>query len=262
MQPIGITDLTSKNIRDYGICSYKNPKTPGYNERTSWIENNFKNDLKLKAIITLEHGMQGFIEYIPAEHCWRPVEAAGYTFIHCLFVGFKKEYKDKGYASMLIDECIKDSKRAKKSGVAIVTRKTSFMVGSEIFLKKGFMKINNAPPDFELLALKFNENTADPKFKIDFEEEVSKYKDGLYIIRADQCPYTVKNVNEIVETSKNLFGISPKVINLNSAEEAQKNPCAFGTFSIIYNGEVIAYHPISKTRFSNIMHKLITDVKK
>ncbi len=258
MQPIGIINITSKNIRDYGICSYKNPSTDGFNERISWIESNFANGLKIKALITLENGMQGFIEYIPAEYCWRPVEANGYNFIHCLFVGFKKEFKGKGYASMLIDECIRDSKRSKKSGVAIVTRKTSFMVGSEIFLKKGFVKVDNAPPDFDLLMLKFSEKSSKPKFKIDFEKAISKYSNGLFIIRADQCPYTVKNVNEIVETAKTLFGISPKVIDLNTYLEAQGNPCAFGTFSIIFNGKIISHHPISKTRFSNIMQKIIS----
>jgi hypothetical protein len=63
------------------------------------------------------------LEYIPGKYSHRPVDAEGYMFIHCIFVGFKNEYKGKGYASSLIDECIKDAKKAKMQGVAVVTRK-------------------------------------------------------------------------------------------------------------------------------------------
>ncbi len=51
------------------------------------------------------------LEYISGKYAHRPVDAQGYIFIHCIFVGFKKEYKGKGYASSLIDECIKEAKK-------------------------------------------------------------------------------------------------------------------------------------------------------
>jgi hypothetical protein len=43
-----------------------------------------------------EDWTQGMIEHIPCEYCWRPVEASGYIFIHCIFVGFKRSYEGKG----------------------------------------------------------------------------------------------------------------------------------------------------------------------
>jgi len=91
------------------------------------------------------------IEYIPGEYCWRPVEAGGYLFIHCIFVGFKREYKGKGYASLLVDDCVLDAKKDNKLGVAVITRKGSFMAVKELFIKNGFEAIDTAPPDFELL---------------------------------------------------------------------------------------------------------------
>ena len=84
---------------------------------------------------------------------------------------------------------------------------------------------------------------------------MSQYVKGLTIIRADQCPYTVKNVKEISETAENTFGIKPNIISLKNCDEAQNSPCAFGSFCIIYRGRAIAYHPISETRFTNIMNK-------
>jgi hypothetical protein len=84
---------------------------------------------------------------------------------------------------------------------------------------------------------------------------LSQYNEGLTIIRADQCPYTVKNVNEIRETAEKKYGIKPNIISLQDCREAQDSPCAFGTFCIIHRSKVIAYHPISAARFTNIMNK-------
>jgi len=44
---------------------------------------------------------------------------------------------------------------------------------------------------------------------------------------------------------------------LKDSNAVQHSPCAFGIFCIIYNGEIISYHPISNTRFENIMKKKI-----
>lgn len=257
MNDIKVIDITTENILQYGMCGYKSLKREGFAEKVSWVEKNFHKGLRIKAIITPNDGVQGMLEYMPAEFAWRPVEANGFMFIQCLFVGFKSKYKHKGYAGLLIDECLRDAKTQKKSGVAVVTREGSFMVGSEIFLKKDFKVVDNSEPDFELLSLTFIKNSEVPKFKSDSSNNLKLYRNGLTILRADQCPYTVKNVNEIVEVSKEKFRIQPKVVNLTSYKEAQSNPCAFGSFSIIYNGEIISHHPISKTRFVNIMNSIL-----
>jgi len=185
-------------------------------------------------------------------------------FIHCIFVGFKKLYKNKGYASMLLKECEKDTKKLGLKGIAIVVRKGSFMASKDMFLKKGFEAVDSIKPDFDLLVKKFNPDFPSPKFidNRNNKELMGKYSKGLTIIRADQCPYTVKNVREIVETAKNDYAIKAKVINLKNANEAQNNnPSPFGTFCMIYAGKIIAEHPISKGRFVNIMNK-IKDKKK
>ena len=83
------------------------------------------------------------------------------------------------------------------------------------------------------------------------------YEEGLTIIRADQCPYTVKNVSEIAEVAQRDFGLQLNVVTLKNHREAQGSPSPFGTFCIVYKGEVVAHHPISKTRFVNIMDKMV-----
>lgn len=257
MEGISIIDTDQKNILEYGICGYKNIKKDGFLEKVEWLKERFSEGMKIKTLYSEKDGTQGMIEYLPGEYCWRPVEATGYMFIHCIFLGFKRVYKGKGYGSLLLDECFKDAKKENMHGIATVARKGSFMAGKELFLKNGFEVVDTAPIDFELLVKMFNKNAPIPKFKGDQQKRLSKYSKGLTIIRADQCPYTVKNVKEISETAKTLYGIKPHIINLKSCQEAQENPCVFGTFCIIYRGKLIAEHPISNKRFMNIMNKII-----
>ncbi len=257
MNIVKIIDTNEENILNYGVCGYKNLKKPGYPEKIEWIKAQYKNGLKIKIVLAEDGTNQGMIEYIPGEYCWRPVEAKGYLFIHCLFVGFKKIYKNRGYASSLIEECINDARTNKQKGVVVVTRKSSFMVGNNIFLKHGFKLVDTAKPDFELMVKFFESQSPAPYFKPHLKEKNKNYFNGLTIIRANQCPYTVKNVNEIIETAKNEYGINPQLIDLKNYEEAQNSPCAFGTFCILYNGEILSYHPISNGRFINMMNKLL-----
>jgi GNAT superfamily N-acetyltransferase len=256
MEDYQIIETNMENIFDLGICGYKDIKRPGFLEKVEWMRERFSEGMIIKTLYTETGGTQGMIEYIPGEYCWRPVEAYGYMFIHCLFVGFKKLYKGRGFATVLLKECIQDAKKENMHGVVVVTRKSSFMVGKELFLKNGFTVVDSAPSDFELLAKQFNDKATLPKFKGDLKERLSPYQEGLTIIRANQCPYTVKNVREICQVSERDFFIKPRVVDLKNYKEAQKSPCPFGTFCIVYNGQVIAEHPISKTRFTNIMRKI------
>ena len=257
MEKIEIIDTNADNILDYGVCGYKDIKRAGYPEKIEWLKNRLKEGLKIKTLLTETGGNQGMIEYIPGEYCWRPVEAKDYMFIHCIFVGFKKVYKGKGYASLLLEDCFNDAKKANTAGVAVVTRKGSFMAGNQFFIKNGFEVVDKAPSDFELLVRKFDKNAPNPQFKGNWEQKQKTYGTGLTIIRASQCPYTVKNVNEICEKAEKELKIKPEVIELKNYKEAQNSPCPYGIFCIIYNGKLIAEHPISKTRFMNIMNTII-----
>lgn len=253
MEEIEIIDLTPENISEYGVCGYKDAnKHIELRKKIEWVGKYYSKGLKIKALISQKGGYQGMIEYIPGEHAHRPVDAEGFLFIHCLFVGFKKEFKGKGYATLLINECIKDARKSRMSGVAVVTRKGSFMADNSIFLKNGFQIVDKAKPDFELLALKFETDAQNPVFKHNLNEKSKEYENGLTILRSVQCPYTEKNVNAIMDSAKKM-NIKAKLVDLNDAIAVQSNPCAFGTFCIIYNGKIISHHPISSTRFENII---------
>lgn len=257
MSRIEIIETDPENVLETGICGYKNIKRPGFKEKIDWMKERFKEGLKIKTLVSEEDGTQGMIEYIPGEYCWRPVDAEGFTFIHCIFSGFRKTYKNKGYGARLLNECLKDAKKQKNYGVAVVTRKGSFMAGNKLFLKHGFEVVDKSLPDFELLVKRFKKAAPLPKFKTNWDERLKAYAKGLAIIRSDQCPYSVKNVNEIQETAIQDYQINPRIITLKNHKEAQNSPCPFGTFCIVFNGKIIAEHPISNGRFKNIMSKMM-----
>jgi GNAT superfamily N-acetyltransferase len=254
---VEIVDATADNLLDFGVCGYKNIKREGYPEKVKWLKDRFVEGLKLKILYSSTDGTQGMIEYVPGQFCWRPVDATGYMFIHCIFSGFKRAYKGKGYGSQLLHKAIEDAQKEHMYGVAVVTRKGSFMADKDIFINHGFEIVDTAPPDFTLLVKRFNLHAPKPQFKKDMPERLHQYTKGLTIIRADQCPYTVKNVREIIESAETLYGLQPQVVDLSNAQEAQNSPCPFGTFCIIYDGAIIAHHPISNTRFKNIMNKIM-----
>jgi N-acetylglutamate synthase-like GNAT family acetyltransferase len=258
MNDVEIIDLTPDNIADYGVCGYKDVKKHlELRKKIEWFKQYYPKGLRIKVILSKKGGYQGMLEYIPGEYAHRPVDAEEYMFIHCIFVGFKNEFKGKGYASKLINECIKDAKKNNMSGVAAVTRKGPFMANKEIFFKNGFQIVDSVKPDFDLLVKKFDKNSKNPKFKSNMNVFLKKYQKGLYVIRSPQCPYTEKNVNAIIESARNKFNLKPSLVDLKDSNAAQETPCAFGTFCIIYNGEIISHHPISNTRFESIMKKKI-----
>ncbi len=96
------------------------------------------------------------------------------------------------------------------AGVAVVTRKGAFMAKRDIFIKNSFESADVAKPDFELLALKFEKEAINPSFR---NVTTEKYRKGLAILRSAQCPYSVKNVDAIMETAKKM-GIESNLVEL------------------------------------------------
>jgi len=256
MGDLAIIDLTPDTIADYGVCGYKNHKHVELKRKIDWFGRYYAKGLRIKIFFSQKDGYQGMLEYIPGRYAHRPVDADGYMFIHCIFVGFNNEFKGKGHASSLIEACIEEAKNARMLGVAVVTRKGPFMAKRDIFVKKGFAPVDSAEPDFELLAYKFDPAAENPRFKKTMTQNRERYAEGLTILRSAQCPYSEKNVAAIMETARKKYGLDPVLVELESAEAVQDAPCAFGTFCILYNGEVISHHPISNTRFENIMNTI------
>lgn len=244
--------VTSENVSEVGLFCIRNPKYPGFKLKANWLAKRNAEGLKLM-LLQVNNETVGFIEYVPGEFAWRPVSAKNFMFIHCLWV-YPKKNLNKGYASMLINHCVEESKKAGFEGVSVMTSEGSWMAGKELFLKNGFTHVGSKGR-FDLFVLKFQE-TRDPAFT-DWGAKAREFT-GLNLIYANQCPLFIKSIDEMTATAKE-FGLQLKITEIKTAKEAQNSPSGYGVYAMVYNGKLVADHYISNTRFRNILNK---EVKK
>jgi N-acetylglutamate synthase-like GNAT family acetyltransferase len=251
MREYEIVDTNADNIGGCGFCGYKAGSNLGHRRKTDWLKGRYAEGLRFKVLRSQQFGDIGMIEYALGSHAWRPVEAEDYFVIHCLMVNGK--HKGKGLGALLLDSCLRDAKKSKCRGVAVVTSSDSFMAGSGLFIKAGFVSVESSPP-YELLAKKLKKTAPNPRFIVERERVLKRYKKGLTILAADQCPMVPKWVEEIAEASRAL-GLKPKVVRVRSAKASRELPTPYGMFSIVYDGNLIAERPVGARRFTNIMSK-------
>jgi GNAT superfamily N-acetyltransferase len=254
MSEVKIIQANHDTIDSFGMCGYKNTKHLGYQRKIDWTKQEMHHGLKYSVLHSDDDGPLGAIEYTDIENAWRPVEGSEYLFIHCIYI-YPKKYKGVGLGKKLIEHVIEFARDKNKNGVAVIARKGSWMVGTNIFESLDFQIVDSAQPDFKLMAFKINESAAAPKLKSNWNKRLEKYNKGWFIFTSHQCPYVQKAIDELVEMAKENYQISPRIIHANSSAEAREHPMPFGTFGIVYNGKVVADNPISKTRFANILKK-------
>ncbi|MBN1357735.1 GNAT family N-acetyltransferase [Candidatus Bathyarchaeota archaeon] len=245
-----IIDVNEDNIAEYPPTCFLNPKNIGYQIKAEWLKKRFIEGLKIKALyLENDKKCHGFIEYVPGEYAWRAVEAKDYLFIHCIWVSPNK-FKNKGYGSLLVTECVKDAKKQGKAGVAVIASEGPFMANKELFLKNGFRQVQ-ASGVFTLL-VKQLKKAAEPKFK-DCENQLRNYE-GLTIVYSNQCPWVARFMSELVETIAGK-DLKVAVVELKSVEQAQAAPSIYAVFNLVNDGKLLADHYISNTRFLNIVNK-------
>jgi hypothetical protein len=142
------------------------------------------------------------------------------------------------------------------SGAAVMVREGPFMADRRLFLANGFEVVDTAPPDYELLARKFDGSAPVPAFKRDWEQKLRQYSRGLTIVCSSQCPGFAKSTTDIAEAAEDEYRTKPTVVNLKSWRDAQQAPTPYAVFAVIHDGRLLADHQISGTRFRNIMNKL------
>lgn len=248
-----VIDVTPDNLKDHPqfIC-YINPKHETYNIKVDWFKKRYKEGLRIKLLyLGEEKKPAGFIEYVPGEYAWRSVHADNWLFIHCVWI-YASKRKNQGNGSLLLKECMKDAKSMDKSGVAVVSGGTAFMAGEELFLKNGFKPVAESG-SYNLLVKPLNKSP-EPVFN-DWESQLKKYR-GLNIVYSKQCPWVARFVHElsdIVEARK----LKIKIKELKTAKQAQDAPSVYSVFTLINDGNILADHYISRTRFINILDKEI-----
>lgn len=245
----------AETLGRFAICGYRNQNNSSLQSKRSWMEAQYSRGLEHRLLHVDGHGAVGGIEFVPAEEAWRPVQAPGWLFIHCIYI-MKKQFKNCGYGRLLLDSCLQNARERNAAGVAVTVRRGSWMAGPDLFLSAGFRVVDSAAPDFQLLACKLGPAAQDPFFPEDLPGRAAHYGEGITVFASAQCPYVHKVLGEIRVLAEEEFGFTPRTVVYQTAQEAQQAPSPFGTFCIVADGQVVADNPVSATRFRNIVKGL------
>ena len=232
--------LTPDNIEQEHICcAIANNKDIQVMSKKNWLKERLE-----EGLVFLKGNVRGkcFIEYIPAEYAWAPIDAKDYMYINCLWVS--GQFKGHGYSNLLLNECIKDSKQKGKRGLVILSskKKMGYLSDPKYMKYKGFQTVDTANPYFALMYLPFAENTEKRCFKNSVHQQENKLN-GFVLYYTNQCPFTAKYV-PLIENIAQTRGIAFHVIHIQSKEEAQNAPTPFTTFSLFYNEEFITHEKL------------------
>ena len=188
-----------------------------------------------------------FIEYIPAENAWVPINADGYMYIDCLWVS--GSFKGHGYSTELLDACIEDSKEKGKKGLCILAaaKKKPFLADPKFLKYKGFTVCDEADNGIQLWFLPFGEEAEMPKFK-----ECAKHphieERGYVLYYTSQCPFNAKYVPVLEQTARE-NDIPFHAVHIANREEAQNAPTPITNYALFHDGEYITNEQMNNKKF-------------
>lgn len=234
--------------QEHICCAISNDKDIQVMSKKAWLKARLD-----EGLVFLKGDVRGkcFIEYIPAEYAWLPVDAPDYMFIDCLWVS--GQFKGQGYSNLLLEKCIRDSREKGKAGLAVLSspKKLGFLSDPKYMKYQGFVKADAAPPYFELLYLPFAEGAVIPGFKTCVKQPQSMNK-GFSLYYSNQCPFTAKYV-PILAAIAEAHGAALTLRHIDTRAKAQSAPCPFTAFSLYYDGEFITHEIQSEKKFEKLL---------
>lgn len=235
--------ITKDNIDKEHICCAMSGKQSI--AKKEWMKQRLEEGL---VFYRSEERGKCFIEYIPAENAWVPIEADGYIYINCLWIA--GAMKGHGYSSDLLNECIRDAEEQGKKGVCILSsegRKREFLSDPKYLAHKGFAAADASDCGINLMYLPLAPDAAPPRFK-----ECAKHPqtegEGFVLYYTDQCPFTYYWVPRVQEVAAE-HGISLKAIHITSKEEAQNVPAPVTTYALFRDGKFVTQAIQSDKKF-------------
>ena len=241
--------VTTENLeKEHICCAISNNRDIQVSSKKAWLSERF--DEGLVFLKSTERG-KCFIEYLPAEYAWVPIEADGYLFIDCLWVS--GSLKGKGYSTDLLDRCIEDGKQKGKKGLCVLSsaKKRPFLSDPKFLTHKGFLVSDEADNGIQLWYLPFEKGEEKPKFR-----ECAKHphtEEGGYVLYyTNQCPFTAKYV-PIIEKIAREENVPFHAVHIESREMAQKAPTPVTTYALFRDGEYLTYEILSDKKFLKML---------
>lgn len=234
--------ITAENIQQEHICcAMSNSQST---RKKEWMKAQFSRGLVFYR--SQERG-KCFIEYMPAENAWHPLEADGYMHINCLWVS--GALKGHGYSGDLLNECVRDARAQGKKGLCILSsaRKKGFLADPKYLRHKGFRPADESDTGIQLWYLPFREEEAPPRFR-DCARHPRVEESGFVLYYSDQCPYTYYWVPRL-EAAARKHGVPLRVIPIDSVEAARQAPSPVTNFSLFRDGRFLTHEILSEKKF-------------
>ena len=244
--------VTNENLdKEHICCAISNNNDIQVSSKKAWLSERF--DEGLVFLKSTERG-KCFIEYIPAEYAWNPIDAEGYMYIDCLWVS--GSLKGHGYANDLLQACISDSKAKGKKGLCILSsaKKKPFLADPRFLKYKGFRVCDEADNGIQLWYLPFEERSAGPSFKA-CAKHPHIDRSGYVLYYTSQCPFNAKYVPVLQQTALE-HQIPFEVIHIQSREQAQNTPSPVTAYALFYNGNYITNEQMNAQKFLKLVSSL------
>ena len=235
--------ITKENIDQEHICCAMSGKQSL--AKKEWLKQRFYEGLVFYR--SRERG-KCFIEYIPAENAWVPIEANGYLYIDCLWIA--GAMKGHGYSNDLLNECIRDAKAQGRKGVCILSakgKKREFLSDPKYLAYKGFTAADISDCGISLMYLPLSPNAELPRFK-ECARHPHAAEDGFVLYYTDQCPFTYYWVPRVQEAAR-AHGVPLKTIHITDRETAQSAPAPVTTYALFRDGKFLTQGIQSDKKF-------------
>ena len=237
--------VTKDNLESEHICcAISGNKDVQVSSKKAWLADRF--DEGLVFLKSVERG-KCFIEYIPAENAWIPIEADGYMYIDCLWVS--GSFKGHGYSTDLLNACIEDSKAKGKRGLCILAaaKKKPFLADPKYLKYKGFTVCDEADNGILLWHMPFGKEADRPGFR-EYAKHPHIEEKGYVLYYTSQCPFNAKYVPVLEQVSKE-NDIPFHAIHIESREEAQNAPTPVTNYALFHDGEFITNEQMNDKKF-------------
>lgn len=241
--------VTKENIdKEHICCAISSNKDVQVISKKDWLRDRFDDGLVF--LKSVERG-KCFIEYIPAENAWNPIDAKDYMYIDCLWVA--GSFKGHGYSSELLEYCINDSKEKGKKGLCILcaNKKKPFLADPKFLKYKGFQVCDEADNGVELWYLPFDDINEKPRFK-ECAKHVSINEKGYVLYYTSQCPFNAKYVPMLEDIAKE-HNVLFKTIHITTKKQAQSVPTPITTYALFYDGEYLTNEQMNVNKFLRLV---------
>ncbi len=231
-----ILQLTEENIEDEHICCAISDKKclDGYQTKKNWLKKEFKNGYKFQK---LDVRGKVFIEYVPIEKSWLPLEGSNFMVINCFWVS--GQFKGQGNGKKLLKQCLDDAKNM--DGIVAISsdKKRPFMSDPKFLKYQGFEIIDEAPPFFKLWGLKVNPEATYPKIKESAKLGTCPDNDGITAYYSNTCPFTDFYTNHLLREYAANKEVPLTINHIKNRSDAHKMPIPWIINSVFYKGELV-----------------------